>query len=162
MKWLLIIQLLISHEDKLKSLILLLYEIQESTKTVANLASNNDPLMALNASSINTLMDNFLDNWRFRANSVLGMQHTLISYHNILQYHTYFPQNTEILGSCPVWSVSPQGENPPPGCHFLWQMSFQWWSQKLLQRLVPHKLTDYISDFDLFLTEWSGHLIKMT
>ena len=79
MKWLLITQLLISHEDKLKSLILLLYEIQESTQTVANLASNNDALMALNASPINTLMDNFLDNWRFRAYSVLGMQNNLIS-----------------------------------------------------------------------------------
>ena len=39
------------------------------------------------------------------------------------------------------------------GCHLLWQMSSRWGSQKLLQGLVPHKLTAYLSAFDLFLTQ---------
>ena len=34
-------------------------------------------------------------------------------------------------------------------CHLLWQMSFQWGSQKLLQRLVSHELTAYLSIFNL-------------
>ena len=37
-----------------------------------------------------------------------------------------------------------------PGCHFLWQMSSQWRSQKLLQQLVSHELTVYISIFNQF------------
>ena len=41
-----------------------------------------------------------------------------------------------------------------PGCHLLWQMSFQWGSQKLLQGLVSQELTAYISVFNLFLTRW--------
>ena len=41
-----------------------------------------------------------------------------------------------------------------PGCHLLWQMNSQWDSQKLLQGLVFHKLTVYLSVFNLFLTQW--------
>ena len=33
-------------------------------------------------------------------------------------------------------------------------MSSQWGSQKLLQRLVPYKLTAYFSVFNIFLTKW--------
>ena len=33
-------------------------------------------------------------------------------------------------------------------------MSSQWWSQKLLQGLVSHELTAYLSVFDKFLTQW--------
>ena len=41
-----------------------------------------------------------------------------------------------------------------PGCHLLRQMSSQWGSQKLLQWLVSHELTAYLSVFDLFFTKW--------
>ena len=37
-----------------------------------------------------------------------------------------------------------------PGCHLLQQMSFQKGSQKLLQGLVSHELTAYLSSFNLF------------
>ena len=37
-----------------------------------------------------------------------------------------------------------------PGCH----LSFQWGSQKLLQRLVSHEFTVYLSVFNLFLNQW--------
>ena len=40
-----------------------------------------------------------------------------------------------------------------PGCHWLRQMSSQRGSQKLLQGLVFHKLTAYLSLSDLFLTQ---------
>ena len=40
-----------------------------------------------------------------------------------------------------------------PGCHLLWQMSSQSGSQKLLQELVSHELTAYVSVFNLFLTQ---------
>ena len=36
----------------------------------------------------------------------------------------------------------------------LWQMSSQWGSQKLLQGLVSHELTVYISVFNKFLSQW--------
>ena len=36
------------------------------------------------------------------------------------------------------------------GCHLLGQMSSQWGSQKLLQGLVSHELTTYLSVFHLF------------
>ena len=39
-------------------------------------------------------------------------------------------------------------------CHLLRQMSSQWGSQRLLQRLVSHELTAYLSVFNLFLTHW--------
>ena len=41
-----------------------------------------------------------------------------------------------------------------PGCHLLRQMSSQWGSQNLLQGLVSHELTAYLSVFNLFLTQW--------
>ena len=40
------------------------------------------------------------------------------------------------------------------GCHFVWHMSSQWRSQKLLQGLVSHELRAYLSIFDVFLTQW--------
>ena len=40
-----------------------------------------------------------------------------------------------------------------PRCHLLQQMSSQWGLQKLLQGLVSHELTAYISVSDLFLTQ---------
>ena len=39
-----------------------------------------------------------------------------------------------------------------PGCHLLRQKSSQWGSQKLLQGLMSHELTAYLSVFNLFLT----------
>ena len=41
-----------------------------------------------------------------------------------------------------------------PGCQLLWQMSSQSGLQKLLQGLVSHELTAYLSVFDPFLTQW--------
>ena len=41
-----------------------------------------------------------------------------------------------------------------PECHLLWQTSSQWGSHKLLQALVSHDLTAYLSVFNLFLTQW--------
>ena len=35
-------------------------------------------------------------------------------------------------------------------CHLLWQLSSQWGPKKLLQGLVSHELTDYLSDLYLF------------
>ena len=40
------------------------------------------------------------------------------------------------------------------GYHFFKQMSSWWGSQKLLQILVSHELTVYLSVFDIFLTQW--------
>ena len=37
-----------------------------------------------------------------------------------------------------------------PGCHLLQQMSSQWGSQKLVQGLVSHELTAYLSTFNIF------------
>ena len=45
-----------------------------------------------------------------------------------------------------------------PGCHLLWQIGSQRGLQKLLQVLVPHELTAYLSDFDLFLIHWKLEL----
>ena len=48
-----------------------------------------------------------------------------------------------------------------PGCHLFWYKSSQWWSQKILQGLVSHELTAYLSVFDLFLTQWiMANIIK--
>ena len=41
-----------------------------------------------------------------------------------------------------------------PGCCLLQQTSSQWGSQKLLQGLLSHELTAYLSAFSLFLTQW--------
>ena len=41
-----------------------------------------------------------------------------------------------------------------PGCHLIQWMSSQWGLQKLLQGLVSHELTSYLSVFNPFLTQW--------
>ena len=41
-----------------------------------------------------------------------------------------------------------------PGCDLLGLVSSQWGSQKLLQGLLSHELTAYLSVFNLFLTQW--------
>ena len=70
-------------------------------------------------------------------------------------------KNTRIvLVPCWAWKCIPaaisDGEDisKVPGCHLLWQMSSQWDSKKLLQRLVSHELTAYLSVFNLLLTQW--------
>ena len=71
-----------------------------------------------------------------------------------------------VLVPCCAWKCVPTailgGVNisEAPGYHFLWQMSYQWGSQKLLQGLVSYELTAYLSDFDLFLTQWNSHIMK--
>ena len=45
-------------------------------------------------------------------------------------------------------------------CHLLQQIIFQCGSQKLLQKLGPHKLIFHLSGFDLFLTKWNDYIIK--
>ena len=52
---------------------------------------------------------------------------------------------TVIFGGVDIFQV--------PGCHLLEQMSSQCGSQKLLQGLVSHELTAYLSVFNLFLTQ---------
>ena len=48
-----------------------------------------------------------------------------------------------------------------PGFHLLRQMSSQTESQKLLQRLASHKLTAYLSVFDLIFNSMNyGHSLK--
>ena len=49
-----------------------------------------------------------------------------------------------------------------PRSHFLGYISSQWRSQKLLQSLMYHELTVYLSDLDLFLAQWNGHISKRT
>ena len=70
-------------------------------------------------------------------------------------------KNTRIvLVPCHTWKCAPTAISngvdisKVPGCHLLLQMSSQWESQKLLQGLVSHTLTAYLSVFDQFLTEW--------
>ena len=46
-----------------------------------------------------------------------------------------------------------------PGCHLLWQMSFQGGSQKLLQGLVSHELTAFLF-LTYFISMNYGHIIK--
>ena len=53
---------------------------------------------------------------------------------------------TAIFGGVDIFEV--------PGCHLLGQMSSQWGLEKLIQGLVSHELTAYLSNFDLFLTQW--------
>ena len=61
-----------------------------------------------------------------------------------------------VLESCPTWKCIPttipgSGEIcEVPGCHLLQQMSSQLGTQNLLQGLVPHELTAYLSIFNLF------------
>ena len=40
------------------------------------------------------------------------------------------------------------------GCHLLWHMSSQCGSKRLLQGLVSHELTAYLSIFNPFLNQW--------
>ena len=70
-------------------------------------------------------------------------------------------KNTRIvLVSCHPWKCIPTAISSGldicevPGCHLFQQMSSLWGSQKLLQRLVCHELTAYLSAFNLFLTQW--------
>ena len=64
------------------------------------------------------------------------------------------------LVSCCAWKLVPTAISgsvdisEAPGCHFLQQIISQWGSQKLLQGLVSHELTAYLSFFDPFLTKW--------
>ena len=62
--------------------------------------------------------------------------------------------NTRIvLVPCHAWKSDPTAISSGvdiskvAGCHFLWQMSSQSRSQKLLQGLVSHELTAYLSVF---------------
>ena len=41
-----------------------------------------------------------------------------------------------------------------PGCHLLQQTNSQWGPQKLLEGLVSHELTTYLSVWDISLTQW--------
>ena len=65
-----------------------------------------------------------------------------------------------VLVPCCTWKCVPTAIfggvdiSEVPGCHLFWQMSSQWGSQKLLQGLVSHELTAYLSVFNLFLTQW--------
>ena len=47
-----------------------------------------------------------------------------------------------------------------PGCRLLWQMSYQWGSQKLLLGLLSNELVAYLSVFKLFLTQWIMALLS--
>ena len=73
-----------------------------------------------------------------------------------------------VLVPCCTWKCVPTAISrgvdisKVPGCHFLQQLSSQYGSQNLLQELVSHVFTDYLSNFDLFLTQRNGHLIKRT
>ena len=69
-------------------------------------------------------------------------------------------KNTNIvLVPCRIWKCVPTATSggvdisEVPGCHLLQQMSSQYGSQKLLQRLVSHELTVHLSGFNLFLTQ---------
>ena len=69
-------------------------------------------------------------------------------------------KNTEIvLVPCHTWKCVPTAISDGvdisefPGCHLLRQMSSQRGPQKLLQGLVCHELTAYLSAFNLFLTQ---------
>ena len=75
-----------------------------------------------------------------------------------------------VLESCPTWKCIPttipdSGEIcEVPGCHLLQQMSSQLGTQNLLQGLVPHELTAYLSilTYFTFLTYliYFVHIIK--
>ena len=61
-----------------------------------------------------------------------------------------------VLVLCCTWKCVPTAISSGvhisevPGCHLLRQMSSQCGSQKLLQGLVSHELTVYLSVFNLF------------
>ena len=67
-----------------------------------------------------------------------------------------------VLVPCQVWKCVPTAISggvdisKVPGCYLLWWVSSQWGSQKkkkILQGLVSHELTAYLSVFNLFLTQ---------
>ena len=61
--------------------------------------------------------------------------------------------------SCHAWKCVPTAISSGMdisevlGCHLLQQMSSQGGSQKLLEGLVSHELTAYLSVFNLYLTQ---------
>ena len=77
-------------------------------------------------------------------------------------------RNTEIvLVPCRTWKCVPTAISAGvdisevPEYHLLRQMSSQWGSQKLLQGLVSHELTAYLSVSDLFLSQWIMAILSM-
>ena len=64
-----------------------------------------------------------------------------------------------VLVPCCTWNCVPTAIfggvdiSEVPRCHLLQQISPQWGSQKILQGLVFHEFTAYLSVFDLFLTQ---------
>ena len=69
-----------------------------------------------------------------------------------------------VLVPCHAWKCVPKAISSGvdisdvPGCHVLRQMSSQWGSQKLLQRLVSYELAVHLSVFNLFFMAilWEG------
>ena len=65
-----------------------------------------------------------------------------------------------VLVPCHTWKCVPKANSggadisEVPGYHLAQHMSSQWGLQKLLQWLVSHELTAFLSVFDLFLTQW--------
>ena len=70
-------------------------------------------------------------------------------------------KNTEVvLVPCCTWKCVLKGISgdvdisDAPAGHFLRQMSSHWGSQKILQGLMFHEVTTYLSAFYLLLTQW--------
>ena len=69
-----------------------------------------------------------------------------------------------VLVPCTLWKGTPKAISggmdisEVPGCHLLRQMSSQSGSQKLLQGLMSHELTAYLSFFTYFITQWINPL----
>ena len=65
-----------------------------------------------------------------------------------------------VLVPCHAWKCVPTAISgivdisEVPGCCLLQQLSSHWGSQKLIQGLVSHGLTAYLSVFNLFLIQW--------
>ena len=70
-----------------------------------------------------------------------------------------------VLVSCCTWKCdlkaisSSVDISKVRGSHLLWQMSSQWGSQKLLQRLVSYELTAYLF---YFVTQWTMAILSCT
>ena len=60
----------------------------------------------------------------------------------------------EVCPYVPIAISSGMDVSNVPGFDLLWQMGSQWGSQKLVQWLVSHELTAYLTAFNLFLTQW--------
>ena len=64
-----------------------------------------------------------------------------------------------VLVSCSTWKCITKANSSGveiseiPGCHLVRQMSSQLGSQKLLQGLISHELTAYLSVFNLLLNQ---------